>query len=570
MPLDLQPTTEGLSRAQQRLLVLQQLTAALARARTYTTIASVIIDEAMPALRAEVGVVALVSDDGRMLRNVGFKGVDEATEDAWQEYPCEAPVPVAEAARYGLPILVRTLAERNARYPVLAQVHGLEHGGPVASFPLFVDARLLGVLAFCWGGPIEFDADDMAFLTTLAEQCGLAIERARLYELAEREIQERKASEDKLREANARKDEFLAMLAHELRNPLAPIRSATDMLAMMQLEPRLLRLQQVIARQAEHMKRMIDDLLDVSRIARDRLTLELDDVDLVELVRATTSDHAPSFSAAGIDLVVKLPEGEPIWVRADVTRLSQALANLLHNAQKFTPHGKRVEVVLSRGDGTQAAATLAVCDQGSGIDPALLPRLFEPFSQADRSLARTGAGLGLGLTLVEGLVRLHGGEVSAASAGPGMGATFCITLPTIVVAARATAIDGLRAGSGARRCVLIVEDNLDAAEMLGEVVMTLGHDVRVAHAASDALAILDTWSAHVILSDLGLPDLDGYAFARLVRERAFEPSPLLVAISGYGNPSDKQRARDAGFDHHVTKPANVSTLARLLDPDATS
>jgi GAF domain-containing protein len=224
MPLDLRTTAaSSRSRAERRLIVLQLLTAALARTRTYEGVAAVIIEEALPALSASVGVVALLSEDGRTLQNVGFRGVDAATERAWQSYPIESPVPVAECALRGEPIIVRTLAERNVRYPVLAEVHGLEHGGPVIAFPLRVERRLLGVLAFCWSSALELDDDDLGFLTTLAEQCGLAIERARLNEVAEREIEIRRASEEKLRLANARKDEFMAMLAHELRNPLAPI-----------------------------------------------------------------------------------------------------------------------------------------------------------------------------------------------------------------------------------------------------------------------------------------------------------------------------------------------------------
>ncbi|HUQ04690.1 MAG TPA: ATP-binding protein [Kofleriaceae bacterium] len=561
MALDLRNAGDGLARVQQRLLVLQQLTAALARARSYTSIASVIIDEAMPALNAEVGVVALVSEDHKTLRNVGFKGVDAATEEAWQSYPVESPVPVAEAARHGEPIIVRTIGERNTRYPVLAQVHGLEHGGPVVAFPLFVDGRLLGVLAFCWGGPVELDADDLSFLTTLAEQCGLAIERARLYEVAEREIEVRRASEDKLREASARKDEFLAMLAHELRNPLAPIKSAADLLATKRLDPSLVRVQQILARQADHMKRIVDDLLDVSRITRDRLTLELETVDLAALVAATVSDHAPSFIAAGIQLSTELGD-ERIWMRADVTRLSQALANLLHNAQKFTPRGKAVVVALTR-DLDAGRAVIEIRDEGCGIDRDLFRYLFEPFSQAERSLARTGGGLGLGLALVRGLVRLHDGEVSARSAGPGKGATFTVTLPVHSIALDTSGPRKTLAASDSK-CVLIVEDNPDAAEMLGALVATLGHDVRVAHGATEALTILGQWPAHVVLSDLGLPDIDGYAFARMVRERAPAPEPLLVAVSGYGHPSDKARSNDAGFDHHLTKPVDAATLASLL------
>jgi signal transduction histidine kinase/ActR/RegA family two-component response regulator len=568
MPLELHVATEAGGRAERRLLVLQQLTAALASARTYATVASVIIDEAMPALNAEVGVVALASDDGRTLRNVGLKGVSAATAEAWQSYPVDAPVPVAEAALRGVPMIVRTLEERNARYPGLAAVHGLEHGGPVTAFPLFFDGRLLGVLGFCWNGPVALDAEDLSFLTTLANQCGLAIERARLYEVAEREIAERKGSEEKLREANARKDDFLAMLAHELRNPLAPIRSAADVLATMNGDERLARLADVLARQVDQMKRIVDDLLDVSRIAGDAATLELEIVDLVALVRTTTSDHAPSFAAAGIELVVRTAE-EPIWARADTTRLSQALANLLNNAMKFTPRGKVVSVsVLVERDGSDTAgrAVLEVRDEGSGIDAELLPRLFDPFVQADRTLARSSGGLGLGLTVVQGLVRLHGGEVSAASEGRGKGATLRVTLPVSPVAPELERVDAPRTKTR-RKHVLIVEDNEDAAEMLGMMVERLGHEIRIAHSAADAIAILEEWPAHVVLSDLGLPDMDGFELARALRARhaAGAKGPFLVALSGYGSATDKVRATVAGFDLHVTKPINAATLARVLD-----
>ncbi len=556
MALELNASVDGIGRAQQRLLVLQQLTAALAQARTYAAIASVIIDEAIPALNAEVGVVALVSEDRKMLRNVGFQGVDAETQQAWDTYPVESPVPVAEAALRGEPMIVHTLEERNARYPVLAQVHGLEHGGPVTAFPLFVDGRLLGVLAFCWNGPVVLDADDLTFLSTLADQCGLAIERARLYEVAEREIEVRTASEAKLREANERKDEFLAMLAHELRNPLAPIRSAADLLATMPLDGPLARVQKVLARQVDHMKRIVDDLLDVSRITRDQLRLELEIVDLNALVSTTASDHAATFATAGIALAVNVGEA-PLWVNADVTRLSQALANLLHNAQKFTRRGSAVSVSVTGGE----QAVIEVRDEGAGIDAELLPRLFEPFSQGARPLARTGGGLGLGLALVHGLVRLHGGEVSAHSEGPGTGATFRITLP--VLAEPRADVDGRASGIAvAPKRVLIVEDNADAAEMLGAFVSTLGHHVRIASAASEAFAILGEWKTEVVLSDLGLPDVDGYAFARMLRERGYKTR--LVAVSGYGNASDRARAHDAGFDQHITKPVDAATLVQLL------
>lgn len=545
----------ALDLAAQRLAVLQELTAALARTRTYDELASVIIDEALPALRAEVGVVALVSEDGRMLRNVGFKGVDDATEDAWRDYPVEAPVPVAEAALRRERIIVRTIAERNARYPVLAQVHGLEHGGPVTTFPLVVDERLLGVLGFCWAEPRELEAEDLTFLQTLADQCGLAIERARLYDVARRE-------QEKLREMNERKDEFLAMLAHELRNPLAPIRAATDLLAnVADAEPRVAHLQAVLARQTGHLTRIVDDLLDVSRITRGRLELDLEDIDLAALVRDTVSDHAPSFAAERVRLVVEGGDS-PLPVRADRTRLAQAIANVLLNAMKFGRTDGKVTVRIGR-EGANAA--VAITDDGIGIDPSTMVRLFEPFAQADQSLARSRGGLGLGLALVKGVVALHGGTVTSSSDGLGKGSTFRITLPLASTTTAPEARSPVTNGAPARKRVLIVEDNVDAAEMLGELVDSLGHEVRLAHRADEALAMLREYRAHVILSDIGLPDIDGFAFARQVRAaEAAAPATFLVAVSGYGTERDKSRARDAGFDAHLTKPIDLKALERLL------
>jgi signal transduction histidine kinase len=422
-------------RVADRLARLQALTAALARARTLTEVADVIIDQALPSLDAEVGVVAVLSEDGTALRNIGFKGVPVDTEEAWREYSVDSPVPVAEAARLREPVIVTTIAERNRRYPVLAQVHGVEQGGAVTTFPLLVDGRLLGALGFCFPCSREFDHDDLAFLQALADQCALAVERAQLSALACREIEVRRRSEemlresqDRLRQSALRKDEFLAMLAHELRNPLAPIRNAAEVLRQIGTsDPRISRMRDIIDRQSAHMSRIVDDLLDVSRVSRGRLLLRKAPLDLVELVRATVSDHRAMLEAAGLTLEVSLPQ-RTAWVVADATRLSQALANLLHNSQKFTDPGGKVGITLAL-DESGESVEVDVSDSGMGMAPEVVAQVFEPFMQADGTLDRSRGGLGLGLALVKGLVELHGGSVSARSAGPGRGSSFTLRLP---------------------------------------------------------------------------------------------------------------------------------------------
>jgi signal transduction histidine kinase len=421
---------EYYQRVADRLALLQALTAALARARILKDVADVIIDQALPALDAEVGVVAVVSEDGLWLRNIGFKGVPVDTEEAWREYSVDAPVPVAEAARTRSPIIVTTIEERNRRYPVLAEVHGVELGGAVTTFPLLVDGKLLGVLGFCFPCSRDFDHDDLAFLQALANQCALAVERARLYELAEREIEVRKEAEAALLLADRRKDEFLAMLAHELRNPLAPIRTAAQVLRQVSVsDPRIVQMRDIIDRQSAHMARIVDDLLDVSRVTQGKLLLRKERLDLVELVRAAVSDHRAMLEAAGLALEIALPQ-EPAWILADATRISQAIANLLHNSQKFTDAGGRVDVTVGLEEGG-GSAVVAVHDTGLGMPPEMVVLAFEPFIQADQALDRSRGGLGLGLALVKGLVELHEGSVSAHSPGVGLGASFVIRLPLL-------------------------------------------------------------------------------------------------------------------------------------------
>jgi signal transduction histidine kinase len=559
-----------LERVVHRLARLQNLTASLARTRDLSEIAGVIIDEAMPSLGAEVGVVAILSEDGRTLRNVGFKGVPRETEEAWQEYSVDAPVPVAEAARDNRTIVVTTVEERNRRYPALAAVHGVEHGGAVIAMPLQGVERPLGVLAFCFPTARDLDADERSFLHAIAHQCAQAVERARLYELAQREIETRKASEKALREAEEalreearRKDVFIALLAHELRNPLAPIRNALAIVRRLGLEdPALLRAREMIERQVAHMVRLVDDLLDVSRITQGKIALRRELLELGDLLRAAAEDHRPLLAAGGLALDVALPPA-PVWVDADATRVSQAIGNLLQNAMKFTDPGGRVALRADPLGEERVAVTVE--DTGIGMDGETLARVFEPFAQAAPGQER--GGLGLGLALVKGLVELHGGAVDAASDGPGRGSRITFVLPIAGAGGPSPAPSSRPPAPSAAargRRVLLIEDNVDAAESMQMLLEMCGHEVALAHAGAEGIARAAAFAPEVILCDIGLPGaIDGYGVARALRG-APGPRPHLIALTGFGQEEDKRRARDAGFDAHLTKPVDPTLLERML------
>jgi signal transduction histidine kinase/ActR/RegA family two-component response regulator len=375
------------------------------------------------------------------------------------------------------------------------------------------------------------------------------------------DITERVLAEEALRDADRRKTEFLAMLSHELRNPLAPIRNALFLLD--RAAPgtaQAVSARAVLGRQTEHLARLVDDLLDVTRISRGKIELERERLDVADVVRRTAEDHRELLSSRGVALCVNLPD-EPLPVEADRTRVAQIVGNLLTNASKFTPHGGTVTVSGARDGGS---AVVAVRDDGAGIDPALLPHVFEPFVQADDGLHRTRGGLGLGLFLVRSLAELHGGSVVARSAGAGRGAEIVVRLPL----ARGE-IEPLRplrdvlAAAGRRR-VLVIEDNPDAAEMMRELLEIAEHEVAV---AADGRAGVDRALAlrpDVVLCDIGLPEMDGYAVARALRAEASLASTLLVAVSGYALPEDLARASEAGFDRHLAKPVGLDQLGAVL------
>ena len=375
-------------------------------------------------------------------------------------------------------------------------------------------------------------------------------------EALERRVAERTAA---LQEADRRKDEFLAVLSHELRNPLAPIRNAVYILNRSgAVSEQAQRARDIIERQTQHIARLVDDLLDVTRIARGKIELRREHADLAELVRRTLHDYAPVFQQSGIELETDLP-GRPTWAIVDVTRIAQVVGNLLQNAAKFTPAGGKVRLTLSAGEG---CAEIRVADTGAGIAPELLPGLFEPFMQGKQSLARTEGGLGLGLALVKGIVELHRGSVRAESEGPGKGATFVVHLPLLGEGTVRAPAAPEPARSQQSRRVLVVDDNSDAADTLAQLVTMFGHTAEVAYDGATALAKVRANPPDVVLCDLGLPGMTGYDVAR--RLRAEGGRTRLIAVSGYAQPEDIAGAREAGFEQHLAKPIDPDVVRSLL------
>ena len=384
------------------------------------------------------------------------------------------------------------------------------------------------------------------------------------------DITERMQMEEALREADRRKDEFLATLAHELRNPLAPIASGIELLRRRPGEAEVTeRVLRTLERQTSHLVRMVDDLLDVSRITRGKVVLRRAEVDLSAVAAGAVEASRPLLDRAGHRFTVELPP-EPLRVHGDEVRLGQVVANLLNNAARYTPEGGAVRLAVERqGD----EAVITVRDTGVGFDPEAGEKLFDLFAQGQREAAGA-SGLGIGLTLARSLVELHGGSVSAASEGPGRGSTFTVRLP-VASGVDAGEVPGEEAGeqfgpepdggigSAASLDVLIADDNRDAADALCELLLVLGHRARAVYGGEEALAACAETVPDVVLLDLGMPGLDGYETARRLSGRDGD-GPTLIALTGWGQSEDRRRTREAGFDHHLVKPADLATLRRLL------
>jgi signal transduction histidine kinase/ActR/RegA family two-component response regulator len=389
--------------------------------------------------------------------------------------------------------------------------------------------------------------------------------RARQYQLRAY-LAERRETELALREADRRKDEFLAMLAHELRNPLAPIRNSLQVLRLgAPLSTELEGVVEIMDRQVTHMVRLVDDLLEISRVTRGRIELRVERVDLANVVRSAVETSRPLIDGARHRLTVSLPP-EPLALDADPVRLAQVLSNLLNNAAKYTPDGGHIRLTVRREGGQ---AVIAVADNGTGIEPGLLPRVFELFTQLPGARHRAHGGLGIGLTLVKILVEMHRGEVRAHSEGPGHGSEFVVRLPL-----GETAEAGLRgaAAGGAHEAlprlrpdrVLVVDDNRDAGQSLRLLLELMGLEVRVVDSGVAALRLLPGFDPAIVFLDVGMPDMDGHEVARRIRQQPQYARVSLVAMTGWGQEEDRRRSMNAGFDHHLIKPVDTHALERLL------
>jgi len=373
------------------------------------------------------------------------------------------------------------------------------------------------------------------------------------------DMTERKRVERVLREADRRKDEFLATLSHELRNPLAPIRNALELMRRTGHDAALNeRALAIMERQVRQLVRLTDDLLDVSRITRNRIELRREQIDLRTAIRSAVESTEPLSDAAGHVVSVDLPP-DPLWVHGDATRLAQALANLLDNAVKYSDRGGRIAVTASVEDGE---AAVSVADTGIGIAPAALSSIFDMFVQGEPAGSRARTGLGIGLALAKRLVELHDGRIEARSQGPGTGTTFLIRLPMVAGVAEGEATVN-RPQPVATCRVLVAEDIPDAAEMMRLMIECMGHHVRVAIDGAQAVEMAAEFTPQIALLDLGMPRMDGYEAARRIRA-ALGRSVVLVALTGWGQEQDQRRAYAAGFDYHVTKPAEPDVIESLI------
>jgi signal transduction histidine kinase/DNA-binding response OmpR family regulator len=573
--------------ATRRFAFLAEASTALSSTLDYEATLRALTQHLVPAL-ADLGSARPVDEQGRPGRaDLAWIGLDGAVHVTTTED--DRPLPgLADALSRCLQTGRMVHLTNAGPWPALptgAATHAASPNGAlavevrmrsVAIVPLTARGRTLGVITLAMGPSGRGHSPaDLALATDLAARAAIALDNARLYQNIQQE--------------DERKNQFLAMLAHELRNPLAPIRNAVHVLKMVgTTEPVTVEARDMIDRQVAHMARLVDDLLDMSRLARGKIYLRKERIDLTRLVRDTIADYRSLLAQAGLDLQLDLLDA-PLYVQGDATRLAQVLGNVLHNASKFTDRGGAVAVRLAVDEATviqgdketrrqgdkengnvalsaSHSALLSVRDTGIGMDRAMLERVFDTFSQADSSLDRSRGGLGLGLALVRGLVDLHGGTVSAASAGHGQGTEIVVRLPLADAVQPAEPSRAPAAPATAVHRVLVIEDNVDAAESLRMLFAMTGHAVQVAHAGPAGLEAARTFRPEVVLCDIGLPGgMDGYAVARAIRRDPALSGVRLIALSGYGQEDDRRRSREAGFDMHLIKPVDFGELCRLLN-----
>jgi signal transduction histidine kinase len=453
---------------------------------------------------------------------------------------------VVDLLRAGQAMVVDDIG-RDARTADFADAYGAMDVRANLGVSLVKAGRMVAILSVQDNVPRRWTVADVQTARDVAERTWAAMENA--------------STQAELRETNRRKDEFLAMLAHELRNPLAPISAAAELMEKSTLDAAgMRRTSGIISRQVRHMTGLVDDLLDVSRVTRGQVTIEPQPQEMRSIVTAAVEQVRPMIDARRHTLTLDLPD-EPVVVMGDANRLVQIVTNLLNNAAKYTPDGGQLRLAMQADEGQ---VLLAVRDKGIGIAPDMQSRVFELFAQAERSSDRSQGGLGLGLALVRSLVELHGGKVRCVSDGANAGSTFEVRLPRRAGSKdQAPAPAATPAPAGQER-VLVVDDNEDAAVMLGMLLEASGHAVVVAHRPHAALELAQTHAPTVCILDIGLPDMDGYELARRLRALPATADALMIAVTGYGQQNDRARAVDAGFNQHLVKPVDAERLLQLL------
>ncbi len=502
---------------------------------------------------ADVAIVTLVSPEGQPERH----------EMAWAGNDPEHPLLSASVAGLGDPVLddavARVVRSGNAERlecnrdaagdSRVALPRGLS-GHTLLFVPLRVRARMLGVLTHGLDAPSRaFDADALATISELASRGATALDNALLFR--------------KIQEEDQRKNEFLAMLAHELRNPLAPISNAVHILRVSEDDAgKLAWARELIARQLKQLVRLVDDLLDVSRITRGKIELKVEAIDVAQVVAAAIETSRPNIDAQRHTLSVHVPD-EPLRVLGDFARVAQILSNLINNAAKYTPKGGRISLSAAREGGEIA---FRVRDSGIGIPAEYLSTIFDPFTQVDRTLARSHGGLGIGLTLVRRLVEMQSGSVAVRSEGRNRGSEFTVRLPETHAKAATitTALNAAGASSPMGLRVLVVDDNRDVADSTASIMRMNGCDVHVAYDGKAALESVQRFRPDAVLLDIGLPSIDGYLVAEHIRAQPENGRTMIVAVSGYGQEQDRVRSKSVGFDYHVVKPIDPAILASLI------
>jgi PAS domain S-box-containing protein len=540
--------------AEQTTRFLADASAALAELTDYESTLQKVASLAVPSFADWCGVDMQEADGS--LRRLAVAATDPAKVQVGCRYP------LSSSESYGAMKVLRTgqpdwVAEIPASLP-MELARDEEHLRVLRELrlksyicvPLKSRTKVLGTLTFITAesGRV-YNGHDLRTAEDLAARAVISIENASLLAT--------------LKESDRRKDEFLAMLAHELRNPLAPIRNAVQILRLKgPFLPELEWARDVIDRQVQQMTRLVDDLLDVSRITRGKIELRKERIELVAVVKSAIEASRPLIEKQGHELTVLIPP-EPIHLEADLTRLSQVLLNLLDNAAKYTDRGGRIWLTAERQN---QQVLIRVKDTGIGIPPQMLPRIFEMFTQVDPSLERSQGGLGIGLMLVRRLVEMHGGTVEAQSAGRGMGSEFVLSFP--VVAEERARQEGIGYGQTATipsKCrILVVDDNEDSADSVAILLRTMGNEVHVARDGLEAVRAAAAFQPEVVLLDLGLPKLNGFEAASRIRKQPGGGDVVLIALTGWGQPEDRRRSKEAGFDYHLIKPIDFGALQELL------